>query len=63
MPGHPDSNLDSRTPPRPCPTCAEPMIYTGLPDFSGPVYERVYKCPQHGYVRVGVDGEPLDGWG
>jgi hypothetical protein len=39
------------------------MIYTGLPDFSGPVYERVYKCPQHGYVRVGVDGEPLDGWG
>ncbi|MEM9863997.1 MAG: hypothetical protein AAF938_20525 [Myxococcota bacterium] len=47
----------------PCPICGRPMRFTGLPDFSGPVYERIYECREHGFHRVPTAEEPLDGWG
>ncbi len=39
------------------------MRFTGLPDLAGPVYERIYRCPEHGYIRVAVGGEAPAGWG
>jgi rubredoxin len=49
---------------RPCPTCEAPMTFTGLPNLSGPIYVRIYRCPTCGYVRVPVDTEESpEGWG
>lgn len=47
----------------PCPECQRPMAFTGLPDVSGPVYFRIWRCRPHGFVRVPVSGEQSDGWG
>lgn len=47
----------------PCPRCGRAMRFTGLPDLAGPVYFRVYRCRDHGPVRVPVHGERPDGWG
>lgn len=63
MPEHPEFRLPAQPPDVPCPRCGRDMRFTGLPDFSGPVYERIWKCPDHGYLPLSVDGEPLDGWG
>ena len=35
----------------PCPKCKENMTWTGLPDCSGPIYVRFYKCPKCGIVK------------
>ncbi|GEM_PF-3116780 len=40
---------------RPCPTCEGQMRFTGLPDFSGPIYYRIYKCARCGFVRQDVE--------
>ena len=48
---------------RPCPTCDQMMRFTGLPDVSGPIYYRIYKCPKCGFVRHDVDEEDPVGWG
>jgi len=53
----PDEDLDVR-----CPTCGALMAFTGLPDISGPVHFRFYRCPSHGVVRVDFD-EDKRGWG
>jgi hypothetical protein len=39
------------------------MRFTGLPDVSGPIYYRIYKCPNCGFVREDVGDEDPDGWG
>ena len=48
---------------RPCPTCQSEMTWTGLPDCSGPIYVRFYKCPKCGIVKVNVSEERTIGWG
>ena len=48
---------------RPCPTCDAMMKFTGLPDVSGPVYFRIYKCANCGYIRQDVEAEDPQGWG
>ena len=48
---------------RPCTGCDAQMKFTGLPDVSGPVYYRIYKCQNCGFVRQDVDSEELEGWG
>ncbi len=48
---------------RPCPTCDGKMRFTGLPDVSGPIYYRIYKCSKCGYKREDVSAEASDGWG
>ncbi|MEM9192113.1 MAG: hypothetical protein AAGF12_23270 [Myxococcota bacterium] len=54
---------DPRLHGRPCPKCGRHMRFTGLPDVAGPVYERIYQCREHGYVRLKVTGETPEGWG
>ena len=46
-----------------CPKCEGPLEFTGLPDVSGPVYFRLYKCETCGVVRVDVEPESSVGWG
>ena len=46
-----------------CPKCEGPLEFTGLPDVSGPVYFRLYKCESCGVVRVDVEPESSVGWG
>lgn len=38
------------------------MAFTGLPDISGPIHFRFYRCPEHGVVRIDFD-EGKEGWG
>jgi DNA-directed RNA polymerase subunit RPC12/RpoP len=57
-PQGPDADLDVR-----CPDCGRRMVYTGLPDVSGPVRFRFYRCPEHGVVRVDARDDTADGWG
>ena len=47
----------------PCPKCEGPLEFTGLPDVSGPVYFRLYKCETCGVIRVDVEPESSVGWG
>jgi len=46
-----------------CPTCEGPIEFTGLPDVSGPVYFRLYRCEKCGVFRVDVEEELTVGWG
>lgn len=48
---------------RPCDGCGGVMFYTGLPNFSGPVQYRFFRCRTCGVRRVDVDEEPVEGWG
>ena len=48
---------------RPCPHCQATMVWTGLPDCSGPIYVRFYRCPNCGVVKVDVPPERMIGWG
>ena len=52
-----------KAPTCPCPTCQSEMTWTGLPDCSGPIYVRFYKCPKCGIVKVDVSEERTIGWG
>lgn len=47
----------------PCLKCSNTMVWTGLPDCSGPIYVRFYKCPECGIVKVDVPEEQTIGWG
>jgi uncharacterized Zn finger protein len=47
---------------RRCGTCGASMEFTGLPDISGPIRHRFFRCENCGVVRVDVDEEP-DGYG
>lgn len=38
------------------------MVFTGLPDLSGPVHFRFYRCRTHGVIRIDVP-ERSEGWG
>lgn len=71
--GHDDGRFDDysdfmkqqkppKKPPR-CPTCEGILEFTGLPDVSGPVYFRLYRCENCGIVRLDVEAEEAVGWG
>ncbi|MEM1022947.1 MAG: hypothetical protein AAGD10_10315 [Myxococcota bacterium] len=47
---------------RRCTICGASMEFTGLPDISGPIRHRFYRCENCGLVRVDVD-EDGDGYG
>lgn len=58
--GHtPSDTLDTED----CPKCSSRMQFTGLPDVSGPVYVRFYRCARCGIVRQEVNEEGVVGWG
>ena len=48
---------------KPCPKCKEMMEWTGLPDCSGPIYVRFFRCPNCGIVKIDVRDEGPIGWG
>lgn len=48
---------------RPCPKCTSPMQWTGLPDCSGPIYVRFFRCPNCGVIKIDVRDEGPIGWG
>ena len=48
---------------RPCDACGQAMTWTGLPNFSGPVRFRFFRCPKCGIRKIPVDPELVDGWG